>query len=243
MKKKKLFTFGTLLLVCSIVVGISVTRSKPTKDQELRSFLIQAGFNNVPNMVSYSAVAEKKYWMNTYGLHFLTTMEVDTLCKVNNFVMAKATQYKGSLPTASAKEIQINYKKIKDEILSYEFRVNWDSDNKIFFSENEVGWWLSGEKERTEFDFTFLNTNLADRLNKKGKKVMLEDYKLVSLSSWRMFTGNFDHTGIKIIADITKFNTIGSHLEGIELKPNHVPKPDPIAVMQHRNGYIILAKW
>lgn len=236
---KKITFIVVALLLC--IGGYSVYHYKndDAKNNDLKQFLQSAGFNKVPGVIKYNSIEEKKYWFNKYGVYFITHDEMKVLCDSNNFIIAPCTVYKGSIPDVAIKEMQVNYNKIGDDMLKY--NAHHTGEAGMLFTENETGWWLSNKTEDWYGYYNFLSDDLKDRLNSRGVKVLKEQYGLSSFTEWR-WNKTDTYTKIQIVADSENFDLTGLDKNGY-LYTKHIPKRDPIAVIQHRNGYIILAKW
>jgi hypothetical protein len=247
---KKLILPIVLVIVVLSIVFITNNKSnavsvipKKSKEVELREFLKQAGFNKVPSVVTNTVTSEKLYWQKTYGLNFLTHAEVKILCDSNNFIIGPASAYQEEIPMESIMEMKRNYERITPDILKYRISTYLETPMQVFlFSESEVSegisrrWkWLYSEIELGN------DAEISKNLSGKGHDVFNTHYAgSQDYSKWeKAFTTEFSK--IKIIADHRKFDKTGLVIIGNELQ--RPPVPDPIAVIQHRNGYIILAKW
>lgn len=241
MKKKILII--ALVVIAGVAVATSVAPSSSKKDTDLKVFLKEAGFSSIPSLKSFSLDKEKQKWWNGYGVYFLSYAEMDSLCVVNQFIIGEASRYKEEIPEIAISEMKNNYDKIKKEMCTYGFRTDGQliAPPNIYLSESEVGYWLRGEDYVRSWRFTFLSEKLENRLTKKGVRVMNEDYNVYTSDDWTMTRENSFST-IYVVGDIRKFNTAGMTIRNNLLVPFN-PNPDPIAVIKHRHGYVILAKW
>lgn len=242
--KKKLLLIS--LAVISIA-GLAVMKLTPAKqkDDDLKYFLRKAGFNKIPELKSYSVDKNKNYWLDKHGLFFVTDSEMDSLLLINNFIIGESSFYKESIPDEAAKEMKKNYSAVKNDILKYNVEPHdcVIQDHAIWFTENEVGYWMSGENISTNWiKFDIISDNLEDRLSKKGVKVLNDYYNIYSADRWRSSIDN-SMGRIFVVADKSKFDTTGMVIANNHLLRPEPPRRDPIAVIKHRGGYVILARW
>lgn len=237
--KKKIVLIAALLIV--ITVG-SVTYFKPkNKDKDLVEFLHQAGFDQIPSLQSFDYSQEKKYWFDKFGVYFISYAEMDSLCKLNNFIVGEASRYKEDIPMDAIKEMNKNYDTLKDEMVTYGFRTNGQliAPPDMYFSKSEVGYWLKDKTNMNDFEVHLVSSDLEDRLSDKGVKVMKANYYKTHVDDWELIKNN-SFSKVYVVSDARKFNTEGMTIVNNILVPQ---KRDPIAVLKHRKGYLILAKW
>jgi hypothetical protein len=231
-----------ILLVSGVVFGVSRIIPAKEKDVDVKVFLKEAGFNKIPELRSYSVDVNKKYWLNKYGLYFVTLKEMDSLLLLNNFIIGASQFYKESIPDAAAKEMAVNYKKIKNDVPAYYIdpTSGLGSNYTTAFTEDEVGWWMSGKLNDDSYDYTLISRKLEKRLTKKGRKTLRDVYRISGAHSWNM---QYRKPVIEVVADKSKFDTTGMVIVNNHLLRPEPPRRDPIAVVRHREGYIILARW
>lgn len=240
--KKKILTIA-LCLVAIFATAVIVAPYNKKKDADLKQFLKEAGFHKVPSVNSFDIDKEKNWWFSEYGLYFLSFAEMDSLCTANNFIIGASDRYKEAIPATAVTTMQDNYEKIKRELVDYSFS-DWRGGRGfapfIYLSSNEVGWWIRGNSIDNHYEYSFLRKNLIWRVTKKGKRVLRDVYGITSQPTWSMQRVPELRT-IHVVASVDKFDITGMTIQ------NHVlaapPKPDPIAVIKHRKGYVILAKW
>lgn len=238
MKKKTLLITLAIVAVFGISASYMIPSSK--RDTDLKQFLKEAGFSKVPGIKSFSLSKEKNYWMDKYGLYFLSYEEMDSLCYANNFIVGESDRFKENIPDASVVEMKTNYDKLKSDIIDYGFEINNQINPSVFLSSSEVGYWLRGEGRMYSFECNFIRENLKYRVTNKGKKVLNDFYNIFSCDKWEMVRVP-SHSKIFVVAAPDKFDISGMVINGINLEV--APKPDPIAVIKHRAGYVILTKW
>lgn len=247
MKKKILITtvilaalftgYGVIIRKAGTEINVSTDRQFDQHD--FKKFLNSAGFKKVPEVVKYNSTSEKAYWFNKYGLYFLTHQEMKTLCDSNNFIIGPADAYKESVPDSSAFEMMQNYNKIKNDMCCY-FVNNWHTRTEMWFTDNELKSDVKNMRwQFSNIEFNSSDENLINHVTKKGNDVIINVYNLEGLTDYECVKLN-DFTKIKVVADIRKFDKTGLTVKGNELIK---PKTDPMAVIQHRNGYIILTRW
>lgn len=239
--KKVLIISGILIAVFTTSYSVLV-KSKPAdiaavsikRDESIKDFLIKAGFKKVAGIKSYSTDIEKSWWFNKYGLHWLSYEEMDTLMKQNNFIIGAAENYIDSIPDAAAITMRENYKAVSPELLTWRLNpyLNWV--NTYWFTSYEIDE-PAARKEGGQVMPEYLNALFTESgIERKNKYDVL-------------FAGIYDIvrdnalSKIFVVADKSKFDIKGMEIVGRELR-----RPiahDPIAVIKHRTGYVILAKW
>lgn len=238
---KKYLIASAILIVCCAAIAVKTLTASSKKDIDLNIFLVQAGFKKVPSLEKFGVSAEKEYWLTKYGLYFISYKDMDTLCKANDFIIGESNRYKEEIPSASVKTMAENYNKIKDELISYAFRTNGQltAPPDMYFSASEVGYWLRGESNMRMYECDFISQKLEKRLTKRGRKVM-QEYGKTKCSDWELIR-DYSLEKIYVVAQTDKFDLTGMHVENHLLVADR--KPDPIAVIKHRKGYVVLAKW
>jgi hypothetical protein len=224
------------LTIC-IVLFTSAKMMIPS-NQPIHQFLKEAGFNNVPSVVGNAISAEKTYWQEEYGLHFLTNAEMDTLMKANKFMMGNPSDYIAEIPDTAARTMRKNYNKIDNEFLTYAIQQStWSRSGVTYlFSSRELGWNLRGEIEESDNDQLFFPDAISWYVDDDA---MLAQ-NMPDLEDWEM-TRVMSNANIRIVAPSNKFRAGAVPVGGLVVPENK--HPDPIAVIPHRNGWVILAKW
>lgn len=112
MKKISLFIAATFL-ISSIITSCSTadaSKKKEGKTDNTYKDLIDLGFSNSKSQEHIYAYYKAKYY-EKYNLNFIGDLEMDSIIKVNGFMIAMSTQYTGEVPPEVAKMIIHNYKK------------------------------------------------------------------------------------------------------------------------------------
>lgn len=220
-----------IVLLSSMVVYKAAT--KPS-DKE---FLYSAGFKNIPTFKDWEKNVDREFWKKHRALNYISYQEADSLMQLNNFIVADAENYIGNIPDSTQKLIHINYEKIEDDMLTYAIDAR-DGKSAYLFSGNEVGWWLRNRESANWSDFVILSSVLYDRLDDKNA---IMKAGCPNVNRWEM-NRDYTNTKIKIIAN-AKYFAPGTTLDSNKLSLAKPIVKDPLAVIKHRNGYVVLAVW
>lgn len=239
-KNKILLGILAMVLLTSATVIVKNTMSDGNKAKE---FIYKAGFTNVPEFKDFNQSVERTQWKKL-GVNFLTYSEADTLMKLNNFILADAGQYIGHIPDSSMEQIYENYRKVEDHLLNYwltDDNLQWGVNNKaIALTKKDLGWWLDKSGD-VHYKYCLLSDNIFDRLSETGVKNAISS-GLNNTNNWTLKQAP-ELSKIQIIAhpsmfvpDVVKDSATASKLKGPTI-------PDPMAVVKHRNGFVVLAVW
>jgi hypothetical protein len=245
-----------IVIIALVLVGIGATAWAAKvgpfseKEQTMEEFLFESGFKVIPDLTGSEL---GNYWKSRYNLRFLSDADMDTLCKANGFIVAPSRNYLDMIPDHAAREMKANYEKIEGDMLSYDFfTYTYEGTfireprigGKLFsLSGTEVKSWIRG-KER--WRGSVVRETWFDREQRITKAVRPEIIKRYMLNvegygyNWIMVR-NKDAENIKIVAHHSRFDTSGFNVDSEVLVIP--PKKDPLAVIKHRGGWVILAHW
>ncbi len=223
-------TIGVMLILVSILtLGMSaVFIDKSTKKPEKESyaqFLHDAGFTNVSSISKMIANEERSEW-EAKGFRYVSYGEMDKLLADNGFIVATADRYVDVIPDDKMVEIKKNYEALEDDMLSYVACDRRDvTSPELLLSYNEISrCWSTCNKS----SYHVIDENI---LKVAGLPTDCDHIKIVETKQ---------KSPIYVVAHASKFLPETTNDPGkIEAKIN----PDPIAVIKHRNGYLVLASW
>jgi hypothetical protein len=239
-KNKILLGIVAMVLLTSATVIINNTMTDGNKAKE---FIYKAGFTNVPEFKDFNQSVERTQWKKL-GVNFLTYSEADTLMKLNNFILADAGQYIGHIPDSSMEQIYENYRKVEDHLLNYwllDDNTQWSDNYKtIALSKKDLGWWLNKSGDN-DIRYCWLSDNIYDRLSEIGVKNAIGS-GLSNTNNWTLRKDS-ELSKIQIIAHPSMFvpDVVKDSATAVKLKAPAIP--DPMAVVKHRNGVVVLAVW
>jgi hypothetical protein len=238
-KKLKIGGLIAIVLVAASFFTVQAVVSKPvTEEEKLEDFLYTAGFKTAPSMNENNLTS---FWKTRYGLRFFTDEYMKILCDTNKFIIAPATRFKDGVPHESAKIMMENYKKIEDDLVYYEFESRWSTGVLGRFSRNELKESIDEEAAVSGASSGFFSHYPSD-LGGIVKKRVLQQWSIPPGSQWEM-KKNPQYRDIYVVADPRKFDTKGLEISGHIADNPKPPKKDPIAVVRHRGGWVVLAAW
>lgn len=165
--------------------------------------------------------------MGTKGFHFISYAEMDKLLADNGFIIAASESYTGTIPDNKMAELRANLIKLEDDLLEYEVTSGVFRDKGMYISKNELS------KCWNIFHRNDYHPKNLDLLKQNGLNTEDED-------EIRIRQSNRENSKIFVVAHSNNF------LPGTTNDPGKLtakPLPDPIAVVKHRLGYIVLASW
>lgn len=257
---RKMSLFVAIIIAGTITAMATKIGPFKEKEQTMKEFLYESGFKVVPDLTG-SKYAD--YWKNQYGLRFISDADMKMLCDSNGFIVLPSQNYSQTIPETAAKEMMKNYTKIKDDMLSYEF----------FAYDEGPKYWMEGSFNDREHDptlgnklFTLAGSEVKSKIRHKDRwrgevsrtfpfwdrdedldvvipESVLTRYNINPDSykdNWIMIR-NKNMERINIVAHHSQFD-----LDTVKVDPAIIVKPpkrDPIAVIKHRGGWVVLAHW
>lgn len=229
---KKALLIGLIIVLCSASAYVYLT----PKNESDQQFIFDSGFKNIPEFKDWVKDDSRQKWANK-GYHYLSFAEMDTLCKLNGFILSRPENYISTIPDSIKTVIRDNYKKLEDYELKWYIESSYSTVyplNPGLFSDNEIAWMARDDGDHSDAAF-------FPRLGFWVSDAALDEQNMNKNHKRWEIKRNYDNSGLFIVAHHSKFSSDTEAEEHILKMPQ--VNPDPMVVMKQRKGWVVLAYW
>lgn len=225
-----------LLFIIAIPILYSaypVERAKAEKkkvSEESIKFLADIGLTSsktVTDNVDLIDYTLKKNYLKEFGVRYFSKTGLTTLMKAQGLVMGELSNYKGEIPEINIIEFKANYERLKVKEEYTHFYVDYEGKVIEYIAENSIKpEMVDGIINNSWGNYCFIV--LKNNLHGQFKKVSYtaEPHALHS---------------IKIVAPEKYFDMSGKEVsDDNKIIPKKV---DPLILMEHEGGYLVLTSW